>query len=448
MSVARREDVHAILTDDSVSDFFASQLITDMVREEISEAEVRRYRKLSKPDFLRANPYPEGTTPLAPAPVRKKQAIPQWAGTPGFEVDGDEGTIYTRPRVVVAADEGEHDDAEELREFGFNPEVWEVAWAKRSNWQAQNGDWLESRKLTVRKRDSRRLQLENVSEVFAAYTTPEESSRAKTDRTVVVAFGDTQVGKVDGGGSESLVARYARIITDIAAWLRSTGGCDRLLIVNAGDCIEGVVSQNGRLITRLDLSVTEQVRLCARMIMHSVGVFAPLCNQMLNVYVPGNHDEPHRVAATKPSDSWAVQAASSVADAIDLMGGYEHVEWLFPKEEQLTATVSIGTEEHPFTVTAAHGHVPGRANQMISWWAGQAHGRLAPGEADLLITGHLHHLRIENTGGGKTWLQVPAMDGGSLWFTSKSGDNVPSGIVTFEVDPSRAPGWENLKVWS
>jgi hypothetical protein len=452
MAVVRKPEVHALIEDENLSDLQVAQRINAAHGTEVSVQEVRTYRKLLKPDFLRSSPYAEGTQPMTPAPVRKNAAIPSWADSPGYSVEGDEGTIVTAPRLVTSEDEGAHDDAEELREFGFDPEIWEVAWAKRSNWQAPNGDWLESRKLTVRKRDSKRLQLENVNEIFAAYASPDDFTVTATEgtkhRTVVLALGDTQAGKIDGGGSESLVARFARIINDVASWLRSTGGCERLILVWAGDCIEGVVSQNGRLVSRLDLSVTEQVRLVSRMIMHEIGVLAPLCDKMLVLSVPGNHDESHRVAATKPSDSWAIQAASSVADALDLMGGYEHVEWLFPTEDSNSLAVSVGTEENPYVIGVTHGHTCKNVNNVVKWWEGQSLGRKGVGEADLLITGHWHHLRTQFAGGGRTWIQLPSMDGGSQWFTEKTGTDSPAGAVTMIIDPAKAPGWSDLKVWT
>ncbi len=455
VALAKRDSVHAVLQGDC-TDREAAREISVITGESIPEAEVSRYRRLTDPSFLRASPYPADTEslPSAPAPVRKKTPLPEWAGTPGCEVNGDEGVIYTRPRLVGAPDlrtvpdRGPEADAAELREFGFDPETWEVAWAKRGTWQAPDGTWLESRRLTVKKRDSARMKLENVNEIFAAYASLPKAEALSSSRTVVLALGDLQAGKVDGGGSESLVVRFARIMAEIAAFIRDTGGCERLILIWAGDCTEGVVSQGGRLVTRLDLSVTEQVRLVSRMIMHEVGMLAPLCNRMLILTVPGNHDESHRIAATKPSDSWAIQAASSVADALALMGGYEHVEWLFPGDEELALTVSVGTEKQPFTIAVSHGHVPGKASQMIRWWADQGHGRQPAGEADLLITGHLHHLRVESTGGGKTWIQLPAMDGGSEWYRRKKGEDSPAGAITMELDPSQAPGWRDLRMWT
>src|SRR6202000_174056 len=127
MAVVRRPDVHKLIEDESLSDLKVAQQINAKHATEVSEQEVRTYRKLLKPDFLLSSPYAEGTKPLPVAPaVRKNNDIPSWADTPGYSVEGDEGTIVTAPRLVTSTDEGERDDADELREFGFDPEIWEV----------------------------------------------------------------------------------------------------------------------------------------------------------------------------------------------------------------------------------------------------------------------------------------------------------------------------------
>jgi hypothetical protein len=72
----------------------------------------------------------------------------------------------------------------------------------------------------------------------------------------------------------------------------------------------------------------------------------------------------------------------------------------------------------------------------------QAHGQQDIGEATLLLTGHYHHLRIEQSG-RKTWVQAPALDGGSQWFSNSSGAEAPAGMLTLTVGEGK---WDDLKV--
>jgi predicted phosphodiesterase len=71
-----------------------------------------------------------------------------------------------------------------------------------------------------------------------------------------------------------------------------------------------------------------------------------------------------------------------------------------------------------------------------------AHGQQEIGDASLLITGHYHHLRIEQSG-AKTHVQTPALDGGSQWFSNSTGQAAPAGMLTLTVGSGR---WDDLKV--
>ena len=125
---------------------------------------------------------------------------------------------------------------------------------------------------------------------------------------------------------------------------------------------------------------------------------------------------------------------------MQLAGNYEHVTTLVPARDELTLTVDAGG-----TILAlAHGH-QWRAGQATTWWGKQAHGRQPVGEADLLLSGHLHHLRVEHTGSDKTWLQVPALESGSQWWKNRTGEWGQPGVVSFTAS---AGSWDNLKVHS
>lgn len=79
-----------------------------------------------------------------------------------------------------------------------------------------------------------------------------------------------------------------------------------------------------------------------------------------------------------------------------------------------------------------HGHQFGRgANGWRTWWNDQGGGRTPIGTADVLIAAHLHHLRVQDHGDGRLFLQIPALDGGSQWFKARKGDASPSRMVSF-----------------
>src|SRR5690606_9521314 len=142
--------------------------------------------------------------------------------------------------------------------------------------------------------------------------------------------------------------------------------------------------------------------------------------------VPGNHDEPTRKVHTTYTDSWAIEAASAVQDAVeqnpDLV---DRVRFVFPEHDELTVTVDVsGT-----ILGLAHGHQFGR--DPLRWWDEQAGGRQPIGDADVLLAGHLHHLRVQDHGGKRLFVQLPALDGGSNHYRHRHGQHSPSRAVTF-----------------
>lgn len=259
----------------------------------------------------------------------------------------------------------------------------------------------------------------------------------------VVAYSDTQIGKPDGDGTAGTVNRVLTK-TDAAVQqlrdLRKVGHVvDSVYLPQLGDCIEGFNSQGGRLAWRNELTLTEQVRVYRRLLLYVVQSFAPLADRVVVPVVPGNHDEAVRTGdkmSTRYDDSWAIDAASAVADVVAATGAADHVSFVFPARDELTVTLDMaGT-----TVGLAHGHQT--RGKTHDWWAKQAHGMQAIGDATLLLTGHYHHLKVEQMG-AKTWLQAPSLDGGSTWYRHLTGQDAPPGLTTMLVGNG---GWGHLVI--
>ena len=74
--------------------------------------------------------------------------------------------------------------------------------------------------------------------------------------------------------------------------------------------------------------------------------------------------------------------------------------------------------------------------------------RAAIGDADVLVSGHYHHLQVhaegvEDSPKGRTWFQCPALDCGSSWWEIQGGAPTKQGTLTFTVDQY---GWDDMKV--
>ena len=256
----------------------------------------------------------------------------------------------------------------------------------------------------------------------------------------VYAFGDTQWGKPDGDGVEGTVGRWYdsldRAVTRYKA-LRKRGLCGPVTLLVAGDCIEGTQSQGGKLVGRLSLTLTEQLRLYRRTLADAVATFAALEDAVHVAVVPGNHDEALRVGdkmASRYDDSWAIEGASQVADVMAAKG--YGVNWTFPGRDEMHLTVdAAGTR-----IGLLHGHQTRGKTQ--GWLSAKAMDRDAIGTADVVLSGHWHHLRIEQMG-KTTHMQVGSLDGGSTWYEHRGGLSAPPAALTFLTAEGR---WSGLEV--
>lgn len=406
-----------------------------------SESAVKRWRQRQPLTVgTLTSPYPRG----GPASA-------SWQ--PRVDLGTTEGSFATMPRAATGA---VPDGGDLLELMGLDPDVWMVVneTIRISRWQSPSRDgeptWLEAFKGTVRPR-SAVFDPAEVERILSGYPHPEpgvSTTTTTTDSILLVALADLQAGKIDGGGTPELVETFQRCIASVVQQITDTLAqrVGTLLLLQLGDCIEGIISQGGRLATRLDLSVTEQVRLVRRLLMHAVGELAPLADRLLVASIAGNHDDTTRQFAISPTDSWSLEIASAVADALAMNPAYNHVEFVFPEAGEMSLCINVGTKAASLNVGLVHGHVVRAPNQMINWWRGQSLGGCPVANAHLLFTGHFHHLRVESAGNGRTWVQCPAMESASEWFIHKSGDHQPSGLLTCWLHPGAKHTWSDLRI--
>lgn len=337
--------------------------------------------------------------------------------------------------VVLDAPVVDNDWSRIFRIFNKNPDEFEVV-----DETVRETTWQQSKALDDGTRDvvqlwsygarfRRKALKRDISELIREARRNRPKVRAVTpppaDAAFVVALGDLQLGKMDGDGVEGTVERFlAATEAAVKRYKRIAKGAP-VHLIHLGDCIEGFQSQGGANAWRTSMTTTEQVDLYQSLLLDQVKAFARVAPELTVVGIPGNHDEAHRPLHTY-TDSWALQAVSSVQRALDFAGGYDHVTTIVPERDELTVTLDVaGT-----VVGMAHGH-QWRPGQACNWWAKQSHGRQPVGDADLLLSAHLHHLRIEHTGSDKTWIQVPALESGSQWWKHRTGEWGQPGVVTF-----------------
>src|SRR5690606_25079297 len=260
-------------------------------------------------------------------------------------------------------------------------------WEVKSRWQTASGEWRYSYRAVPTGTPVDDWCLDEAFTEAVAAPLPMPDSLPSGDLALVVGSGDLQLGKSDGDGSAGTIGRFYRA-TDAAVLrleeLRKIGRpVGTVVLPWLGDCIEGVFSQGSKLVMRLDLTPTQQVRAYRRLMLHQVRRFAPLAERVVVPVVPGNHDEAFRVGdsmATTYDDSWAIEGASAVQDAIDLdPGTYGHVEFIYPRHDELTIAHDVAGVRLGY----AHGHQWGAPNNVRSWWRDEAFGRNPVGDADL-----------------------------------------------------------------
>lgn len=362
-----------------------------------------------------------------------RETAPTEAWRPRLELDSSGGFFVTRP---FAASEMP-DQSSLLQEFDLDPTQWEVVNVRKSRWQKYDGEWLEAYRVTV-KPYAWSQEDEDITDIIAKIEKWKPSKgRAYTGNgAFVLCTGDTQYGKDANGGTSAIVDR---MLTGIDEGVQRYHELNRLgrnlgtvVLPQLGDCIEGTVSQGGKVLGRLDLGVTAQVRIGRRVLLAQIKAFAPICERIIVPVVPGNHDEPHRAVLTDPTDSWQIEIASAVQDGLELNpDAFGHVEFRYPDRDEQTLAIDV----HGTMLGFAHGH---QSRDAVKWWQGQSAGKTPVGQADVLVTGHFHHFRAQQVG-PRLWIQVPAMDGGSAWFRDKTGLDSPTGLVSFVVGEGRDP---------
>lgn len=362
----------------------------------------------------------------------KKANVPQEFRA-RLDVGPDGGYFVSTPHTA-----GELPDAVDLfKDFDLDPNAWTVVSVRKSRWQRYDGEWLEAAKVNIKPAGQLRgedLDYDELVNEIGKYK-PRATQQGTGPLYAIYAIGDTQYGKDAGGGTEATVRRVLQGIDESVArhkeLLKLGRKIGTVVLPQLGDCIEGSTSQNGKVLGRSDLGVTQQVRIGRRVLMAWIKAFAPLCDELIVPVVPGNHDEPHRITMTDPIDSWQIEVAAAVQDACAENPTLAHVKFMYPNPDHATLALDLGGT----VLGLAHGH---QAKDMGKWLHGQATGRTPVGHSDVLITGHFHHFRADQIG-PRLWIQVPAMDGGSAWFRDKSGLESPTGIVSLVVGPDYDP---------
>lgn len=319
-----------------------------------------------------------------------------------------------------------------LREHGHDPDLVEIVGPVRtSRWQRYDGEWLTSYRFTFAQR---REVIDLPALLAEARRTRVKPVEKKPGSALVVVWSDPQLGKSDSrGGTLELLARVAEKKAALADYIKKHKTTSAFFM-NAGDPVEGFENVANQAFTN-DLSLMDQVDLEATIEWQMLELLVKTHGRVVSATVPSNHGawRSGKASLGRPSDDWGVFIHKQHAKMADLVGW--PVEFVRPEDWSESLVVDVNGS----MVGLVHGHRASSPDAIPKWWAGQVHGGQPLAHADLLITGHYHHLRIQPsgrnpyTGKSKWWLQAPTLDNGSSWWRNASGDDSDPGLLVFTV---------------
>jgi hypothetical protein len=350
---------------------------------------------------------------------------------PAIEFDGETGEATT-PGMT-----GKPDFAQYLKEAGYDPATVEVVGNVRtSRWQRYDGEWLTAYRFQFTTKTGA------ITDLPLLWKTAKQGVKkpkpVESDKVLVVALSDFQIGKVDErGGTQELIARIFETYDLLEKKIRS-GKYSQILVVDVGDIVEGFANaaDMNQAVTN-DLSLMQQVDTGISLVWDFIkrsAKYAPV----RYVTVASNHCQfrlnKQRVGRVGVDD-WGVMIAQQIHRLAKETELPVTVHIPQPNDESLALDV-FGDSFHILGIV--HGHQVNRPEGFPDWWRKQAFGKQPIHSANICLSGHFHHLRVQELGdngnnGSRYWIQAPTMDAGSGWYRLNSGEDSKPGIACFEL---------------
>ena len=369
-------------------------------------------------------------------PAKRVEAPKDWR--PALEFDGQEGWAIT---PGVPGDQVPNFE-QFLIEQGFDPKDYEIVGAPRtSRWQKYDESWLTSYRFNFRLKRKVDLDLPLTWKTVKG-NKAKPQVKVESSKALVVMLSDFQVGKVDSrGNTEDLLARIFASYDELEAKVRK-GKYAQVIIAEMGDVIEGfynkadqqqVYSNDRSIMNQVDLAISLTWELVKRLRNYSQLSYATVasnhCQWRISKQQVGNPGE----------DDWGIVIAKQLARLAKETDTKLKVLIPNPHDESLAVDV-FGDQFHVLGLW--HGHQASRPEGIPDWWTKQAFGQQPVSAATIGLTGHFHHLRVQelgmsHNGGSRFWIQGRTMDNGSNWYRLNSGSDSQAGITCFELEKGK-----------
>lgn len=349
---------------------------------------------------------------------------------------GNFGEGWLHSRAVTAR------DAEDwVRSAGKDPADYDISFSANAY-----GQGLFSNKVAARPKQSVSAYTmppaDEMLEVIRNYRPTVTINKGYTDFTFVVCAADFQIGKTDyGNGTEDTIRRVLDSFAKAAQYAEKHA-FKEIVLTDLGDIVENFCNTSSQRGTN-DRALTEQIRIARRLMLQAVLMFAPLTERLTYLAIPSNHGSV-RLGPKSPEnhvlDDYGIEIAEQIRDVAEHSDKLQNLQVIIPEVsmESLAYTTQDGT-----TLGLVHGHQASNPNGLSKWWAGQDHGRMPTAGADILLVGHYHSLKVEQSGDARWIFVAPTSDNGSSWFRNKTGQDSKSGILTMTI---KAGQWSNLVI--
>jgi len=253
---------------------------------------------------------------------------------------------------------------------------------------------------------------------------------AKRDHLVDVSVlqpTDEQWGKTDFDGGtpeteERVLNSYSRFVDYIREYRPR-----KVLLARTGDGIENTCSTNSQRDTN-DLDLPAMLVQHHRIDLVSLRMIAPEVPEVIDARVPSNHGRWRtglKAEAGNPHADFGIAVGRMLETTQRELDVFPTVTFAFPDRLMESMSVNLGTVK----VGLVHGHQVNGPDRLADWWTRQDHGRMPTWDADVLLAGHFHSYRKQQSG-DKRWLFVgPASDPGSSWYSNLKGVRSTSGML-------------------
>lgn len=299
-------------------------------------------------------------------------------------------------------------------------------------------------------------------------TRPAMKDSDKPVGTFGIFFGDAQIGKSEGNGIQGIIDRIFDALDRVVEsyWQNVAMGerYDRVALAQMGDITEGVMGNYANQLFTVKLNKTEQEDLASEIVCVIIErIRAEIGLPVTVIVVNSNHGEQSRGGGNKnlTSNSDTVdrrlalewQRTYKMLDAMMAEHGIANptpVDFIIPEGNLVVPAVFSGVN-----FAFAHGHGIG-ARQKATTIQQELlvyDKELAalnggyPFMPNVWVTAHYHHFMVQDCG-PYTWIQTPALDGGSEWFTNMSGKYSRPGMLTVSIGQHYEGGIDFIRpIW-